>query len=181
MVINVNLRTKCVEKLHLHIHDQKVGSGLVRLVSKVEFTAHVGYTVFLQQTERVKQVTERLRSFNACNIMLRMFYQSVVASSIFFAVVCWGSRLRAADANKISRIIRETGSVLGVQLDSLVMVSERRMLGKLHSILDNNTHPLHQVLTSTRSAPGGEHPVLHRTPHEVFSSCGHQTIQHTVP
>ena len=43
--------------------------------------------------------------------MLRMFNQSVVASSIFFAVVCWGSRLRAADANKISRIIKKAGSV----------------------------------------------------------------------
>ena len=67
----------------------------------------------------------RLRSFTVCNLMLRMFYQSVVARS-------WGSRLRAAD---------EGWGVPGVQLDSLVVVSERRILGKLHSILDNNTHP----------------------------------------
>lgn len=93
----------------------------------------------------------KLRSFNVCNIMLRMFYQSVVASAIFFGLVCWGNRLRAADTNKISRIIRKAGSVLGVQLDSLVVVSERRMLCKLHSILDNSTHPLHQVLTPHRS------------------------------
>ena len=77
----------------------------------------------------------RLRSFTVCNLMLRMFYQSVVARS-------WGSRLRAAD---------EGWGVPGVQLDSLVVVSERRILGKLHSILDNNTHPLHQGLTSSRS------------------------------
>ena len=30
----------------------------------------------------------RLRYFNACNLMPLMFYQSVVASTIFFAVVC---------------------------------------------------------------------------------------------
>ena len=93
----------------------------------------------------------KLRSFKVCNIMLRMFYQSMIASAIFFAVVCWGSRLRAADARKISRIIRKAGSILGVQLDSLVVVSERRMLCILHNILDNNAHPLHQVLTSSRS------------------------------
>ena len=80
--------------------------------------------------------------------MLKMFYQSVVASTIFFAVVCWGSRLRAAGTNKI---IRKASSVLGVQLDSLVEVSERRMLCKLHSILDNNAHLLHLVLTASRS------------------------------
>ena len=55
--------------------------------------------------------------------MLRMFYQSVVASATFFGLVCWGSRLRAADANKINKIIRKAGSVLGVQLDSLLVVS----------------------------------------------------------
>ena len=81
-----------------------------------------------------------------------MFYQSVVASSLFFAVVCWGSRLRAADAGGINGIIRKAHSVLGVQLDSLVVVSERRMLCELHRILDNNGRPLHQVLTSSRSS-----------------------------
>ena len=32
----------------------------------------------------------RLRSFNMCRRLLQMFYQSVVASVLFFAVVCWG-------------------------------------------------------------------------------------------
>lgn len=69
----------------------------------------------------------RFRSFKVCNIMLRMFDKSVVASAVFFDVVCWGSRLRAEDTNKITRIIRKAGSVLEVQLDSLFVVSERRM------------------------------------------------------
>ena len=33
----------------------------------------------------------RLRSFDVCSRLLRMFYQSVVASALFSAVVCWGS------------------------------------------------------------------------------------------
>ena len=32
----------------------------------------------------------RLRSFDICGEMLHMFYQSVVASTIFYAAVCWG-------------------------------------------------------------------------------------------
>ncbi|KAG5279118.1 hypothetical protein AALO_G00106300 [Alosa alosa] len=36
----------------------------------------------------------RLRSFNVCSKLLRMFYQSVVASVLFYAVVCWGGRMR---------------------------------------------------------------------------------------
>ncbi len=55
----------------------------------------------------------RLHSFNVCSTVLRMFYQSVVASAIFFAVVCWGSRVRAVYANRINKLTRKGGSVLG--------------------------------------------------------------------
>uniref|UniRef100_A0A3Q3FR50 Centrosomal protein 78 n=1 Tax=Labrus bergylta TaxID=56723 RepID=A0A3Q3FR50_9LABR len=35
----------------------------------------------------------KLRSFNVCSKMLEIFYQSVVASALFSAVVCWGAAL----------------------------------------------------------------------------------------
>ena len=41
----------------------------------------------------------KLRSFNVCSKMLHIFYQSVVASAIFFAAICWGSSIRASDTN----------------------------------------------------------------------------------
>ncbi|KAK3534430.1 hypothetical protein QTP86_015221, partial [Hemibagrus guttatus] len=53
-----------------------------------------------------------------------------VASIIFCAVVCWGSRVKTADANRLNKLIREAGSVIGVELMSLDEVSERRMLRK---------------------------------------------------
>ena len=36
------------------------------------------------------------RSFNVCSKMLHIFYESVVASEIFFAAICWGSSIRAS-------------------------------------------------------------------------------------
>ena len=94
----------------------------------------------------------RLRSFNICRKMLRMFYESVVASAILYAVVCWGSRLRVADANRLNKLNRKAGDVVGVKLDSLTAVSERRMLRKLHVILNFDSHPLHNVLNERRSS-----------------------------
>ncbi|KAI2649597.1 RNA-directed DNA polymerase from mobile element jockey [Labeo rohita] len=93
----------------------------------------------------------QLRSFNICRTMLRMFYESVVASAIMYAVVCWGSSLRVRDINRLNRIIRKAGHVVGEELDSLTEVSERRMLSKIKTILDFPSHPLHTVLTSYRS------------------------------
>ena len=73
----------------------------------------------------------RLRSFNICRTMLRMFYESVVASAIFFAVTCWSSGLKVADNNRLNKLIRRAGDVVGEELDTLMTVAERRMLSKL--------------------------------------------------
>ena len=96
-------------------------------------------------------VPRRLRSFNICRTRLRRFYESVVASALPFAVVCWGSRLRVADANKLNKLIRKASDAVGVELDTLIAVSDRRMLSKLHAILNNVSHPLHDVLVKHRS------------------------------
>ncbi|KAI3362887.1 hypothetical protein L3Q82_001929 [Scortum barcoo] len=96
----------------------------------------------------------RLRSFNAFQrrTMLQMFYHSVVSSIIFYTAVCWGSRLKTADTNRLNKLIRRAGSVLGVELESVAEVSERRMLRKLLSIMDNVSHTLHATLTSCQSS-----------------------------
>ncbi|KAM9811035.1 cell division cycle protein 20 homolog B-like [Neosynchiropus ocellatus] len=66
-----------------------------------------------------------------------MFLESVVASAILNAVVCWGSTLRVADTNKQNKLIRRGAGAMGVRLDSLMEVSERRMLHKVKGILDD--------------------------------------------
>ena len=73
----------------------------------------------------------RLRSFNICRMMLRMFYESVVASVIFFTVTCWGSGLKVADNNRLRKLIEWAGDVVGEELDTLMTMAERRMLSKL--------------------------------------------------
>ncbi|CAI5671505.1 unnamed protein product [Oreochromis niloticus] len=83
--------------------------------------------------------------------MLRIFYESVVSSAILYAVACWGSRLRVADANRLDKLIRKASNVVGMELDSIKVVSERRMLSKIKTMLDNSSHPLHDTLVSHRS------------------------------
>nr|XP_023652428.1 uncharacterized protein LOC111835896 isoform X1 [Paramormyrops kingsleyae]XP_023652429.1 uncharacterized protein LOC111835896 isoform X1 [Paramormyrops kingsleyae] len=87
----------------------------------------------------------RLRSFNICRTMLRIFYESVVAS----AIACWGSTLRVADANRLNKLIRKASNVVGMELDPIKVVLER--LSKFRTMLDNTSHPLHDVLDSHRS------------------------------
>ena len=93
----------------------------------------------------------KLRSFNVCSKMLEIFHQSVAASVIVFAAVCWGSSIRASDTNRLDKIIKKAGSVLGLRLESFETVVERRTLNKLLSIMDNDQHPLHHTVDRQRS------------------------------
>ena len=88
----------------------------------------------------------KLRSFNVCSKMLEIFYQSVVASVLFFAVVCWGSSIGASDANRLNKFIKTASSVIGCKQDTLEAVVERGMLKKLLSIMVDPLHPLHLTL-----------------------------------
>ncbi|KAI3364496.1 hypothetical protein L3Q82_011282, partial [Scortum barcoo] len=92
-----------------------------------------------------------LRSFNICSKLLQMFYQSVVASVLFYTVVCWGGSISKKDTSRLDKLIRRAGSVVGTKLDSLVTVAESRTLDKLLDIMDNASHPLHTVISNQRS------------------------------
>ncbi|KAI4880858.1 hypothetical protein NFI96_024792 [Prochilodus magdalenae] len=97
----------------------------------------------------------RLGSFRICQKLLLMFYQSVVASILFYAVVCWGGSISKRDAGRLDRLVRKAGSVLGLELESLTPLAERRALSKLLHIMDNVHHPLHSTIIRQRSSFSG--------------------------
>lgn len=49
------------------------------------------------------QFLRKLRSSNVCSKMLEIFFQSVVARALFFAVVCWGNIIGTSDSNWFRR------------------------------------------------------------------------------
>ena len=62
-----------------------------------------------------------------------------------------GSSITAADTNRLDKLLRRAGSVLGTSLEPVSAVAEKRMLSKLLSIMDNASHPLHDTLVRQRS------------------------------
>ena len=65
----------------------------------------------------------KLRSFNVC--------------SKTCAVVCWGSSIGASNTNRLNKLIRKAGPVIGCKQDILEAVVERRTLKNLLSIMDH--------------------------------------------
>ncbi|KAL3993517.1 platelet-activating factor acetylhydrolase IB subunit alpha [Sarotherodon galilaeus] len=103
---------------------------------------------------------QRLRSFGVKGPLLKTFYDSVVASAIFYGVVCWGGSISAGDRKRLNRMIRRASSVLGCPLDPVEVVSDRRIVAKLSSLLDNISHPMQETLTALSSSFSGRlrHP-----------------------
>lgn len=75
-------------------------------------------------------------------MMLYLFYQSVVASAVFFAVVCWGSCMTARDRNRLDKLVRKCVSVLGRRVVSVGDLVEERMRRMVKAILKNRSHAL---------------------------------------
>ena len=94
----------------------------------------------------------RLRSFGVEGALLKSFFDSVVASAIFFGVVCWGSSISAADRKRLNKLVKKASSVLGCPLDPVEVVADRRMIAKLSSLMDNTSHPLQDTLTTLGSS-----------------------------
>jgi len=87
-----------------------------------------------------------------CEQILEIVYQSVMASAIYFAVVCWGSSISARDDSRINKLIRKAGTVIGLKMETFESVMNKRSLNKLLSIMDNPSHPLHKILQGQQSS-----------------------------
>ena len=81
-----------------------------------------------------------------------MFYQSAVASVLFFAAVCWGSSIRDKDVKRLNKLVKKAGSVLGESPDSLETVVERCTHNKRKAIMVSVSHPLHNILAGQKSS-----------------------------
>ena len=70
--------------------------------------------------------------------------------SIFFATVCWGGGIRSSGVNTLNKFVRKKSSVMGMELGSVEVVTERRRGAKIRfgqkKILKEPTHILRKQL-----------------------------------
>lgn len=71
--------------------------------------------------------------------ILQMFYQAAATWVLFYVVISWGSR---KDNNRLNRIIMKAGSVVGMELDSVEVVVEKRIPGSRILAIINNEKQL---------------------------------------
>ena len=102
----------------------------VHLNNKLDWTDHTAATYKKGQSRLY--LLRKLRSFGVQGALLTSFYDSVVASAIFYGVVCWSSSISAADRRRLDKLIKKASSILGCPLDPVQVVGESRMMTNCH-------------------------------------------------
>ena len=102
----------------------------------------------------------RLRGFGVCNRMLQMFYQSVVASALFFGINCWGGNNRAGDTHKLNSPVKKAGRIVGAPQEGVEEVAKMRRAKKMEAILSNPSHPLHPEINSNPNPHSCDYTLL---------------------
>ena len=85
-----------------------------------------------------------LHTFNVNTNMLQLFFRSVVCSVLIFGVTSWGGNIMQKDKDKLDRIIRKAGRVIGERQDTITDLYNDRLVRKLKGIFDDDKHPLRQ-------------------------------------
>lgn len=84
-----------------------------------------------------------------------MYTQGIVASVLFYVVLCWGGSMTAEDRNRINKLIKKAGSVVGLSLDSVDIILNKRMTTKLRTVLSLTDHPLRSIFNELKSSFSG--------------------------
>lgn len=88
----------------------------------------------------------RLRSFGVSHVLLKTFYDSVVSSVILYSATSWGGGLLEKEKNKLNKLIKKAGSVVGSVLPTFEVIMQDRMIGKLYTMINHDCHPLNEIV-----------------------------------
>ena len=86
----------------------------------------------------------KLHTFHVNTDMLQLFFSSVVCTVLTFGVTCWGGNITQGDKDRVDRLIRKAGRVIGRNQDTLTDAYNDRLYKKVTNIFDDDTHPLRQ-------------------------------------
>lgn len=156
MIVDFRRSGLCHQPVNIHGVDMEVVPTYkylgVHLDNKLDWSLNTD-ALFKKGQSRLFFL-RRLRSIDVCGKLLQMFYQSVVASVLFYGAVCWGNSLKQKDKRRLEKLVKRASSVVGSSLDSLEAVVERYTQKKVEAIIRHTDHPLHIILDQRNSSSG---------------------------
>ncbi|XP_070212611.1 uncharacterized protein [Littorina saxatilis] len=95
----------------------------------------------------------KLRQFHVDPQILHLFYQATIQSVVSFNQLCYHSSAKKGDMERLEKIVKRAGSIIGSELQPLSTRFPSVALKKLSMIRSDDRHPLHQALASCEPTP----------------------------
>lgn len=84
----------------------------------------------------------KLNYFNVDNKMLSLFYKSFIESILSYCIVCWYGHSKTTHRNKLGKIVKTCGRIIGKQQVDLYQLYLTRLVQKADKVCMDTTHPL---------------------------------------
>lgn len=85
----------------------------------------------------------KLRSFNAENSTLTLFYLTFIQSVVTFAIQCWGGGLSIQNRNMLDKVTKTGRKIIRSDVKSVTNLTDQYTLKLALRILEDPLHPLH--------------------------------------
>ena len=90
----------------------------------------------------------KLNQFNVNSKILAMFYSSAICCVWKYCLSCWSGDAFQADKDRIDKIIRRAGRVIGECQAGVDACSRRALVSRFEAVWGDESHPLHQEFAS---------------------------------
>ena len=84
----------------------------------------------------------KLNSFNVNSNILQIFYTSIISSVLTFGSSVWGRNINQYDRDRLDRIIKKAGRIIGKPQICLGDMTDKKVYSKLTAIFHDKSHPL---------------------------------------
>ena len=75
--------------------------------------------------------------------ILALFYHPVVESVWRYCLLCWGGNVSQGDREWVEGIVKEAEKIVGISRQDFGSVYTDFLIKKLHHVVDDGSHPLH--------------------------------------
>ena len=132
----------------------------------------------IKRRNTIMYCLRRSNFFNVDVKILALFYDSVVESVWRYCLVCWGGNVSKGDRERVERIVKEAGKIIGVSRQDFGSVYTDLLIKNLHHVVDYVSHPLHDRLSGQLIARSGRMRLPSATTSRYLSSFVPQAIRH---
>lgn len=115
---------------------------------KLTGSSHVN-KVYKKANQRM-YFLRKLNHIAVDNVILELFYKSIVQSVLCYCLVCWFGNICKRDRRILNRIVK-FATRIGVDCSSIDTIYNDAVTSKLLNILENNVHPLHDSFITSSS------------------------------